>query len=188
MWMLGASLIGHSISGQHVTTPAQSHSGIRATVISSEPSSEIQITLSGTIQNGALVLPVVLTQNVGGHTVTIKGSAMLDTGDQMAVTVDGTALEEAGEIPSNSVTIYGFGGSSQVRQYLDISIAPAQLSDAPFVSNITAYGGEEVIDQAVGGSAAQGTPYVACIGLPVLSQGTLVVHGNRWSWTYTPLM
>ncbi|MCL6488409.1 MAG: hypothetical protein K6T76_05670 [Alicyclobacillus mali] len=179
MWMMGLSLMGHSISGHY-------HNSLQATVISDAPSTGIQIELSGSIENGAFVLPVVVTQDVGGHLVTLKGNAMLDTGDQMAVTIDGTALEAAGGTPSSEATIYRFGGSSQVRQYADITIAPAQLPDAPFVSNITAYGGEEVIDQAVGGSAAQGTPYVACIGLPVLSQGTLVVHGNTWSWTYTP--
>lgn len=132
MWMMGLSLMGHSISGHY-------HNSLQATVISDAPSTGIQIELSGSIENGAFVLPVVVTQDVGGHLVTLKGNAMLDTGDQMALTIDGPALEAVGGVPSNSATIYGFGGSSRVWQYADISVAPAQLPDAPFGSDIMAY-------------------------------------------------
>ena len=143
------------------------------------------VTLTGAITNGMMTLPVIVSQTANGRTVSVTGLAMLDTGNTGPAVIDGLALQQAGGTPTGTATGIGFGGSFTASLYNGVTIAPQADPQAPFLANQNQVpSGVETIDQAVSGSAV--SPFVANLGLPLLDQGTLTIHGTTWTWTYTP--
>lgn len=143
------------------------------------------VTLTGTITNGTMTLPVIVSQTANGRTVSVTGLAMLDTGNNGPAVIDGAALQQAGGTPAGTATGVGFGGTFTASLYNGVTIAPQADPQAPFLANQNQVpSGVETVDQAVSGSAV--SPFVANVGLPVLDQGTLTIHGATWTWTYTP--
>lgn len=157
---------------------------VTATPATTAPSSR-SVTLTGTINHGAILLPVTIAQKVQGQWITIQGQALVDTGNEWAVSINGTALSQAGGIASGTASGIGFGGSFSTAAYDHIWVIPTADPHSPLLADQpNVPGGVGRMDQQLSGSAT--SPFVADIGLPLIDQGTFTIHGSSWTWTYTP--
>lgn len=175
----------HSGQEFHGPVPPQDetlHTPISATPQSS-PHPSATITLTGPEQYGGYAFfPVIIWQHTQGRWVSVRGNALLDTGGG-GIVVDGTQLGRAG-MQNTGQTVEQFGVGSAPATGTDwpgLYVAPVADPQDYILANQTEPSG---LGPAIN---RDGTDEVINLGGSVIDQGQFTVHGNQWTWTYTPV-
>ena len=148
---------------------------------SPSPSQSNTVTVSGSIVNGQAFLPVIIWQNTAQGWIHETGQALLDTGGTNQNILNGTALTQAGgqDNPGLGTIQQGGIGAGTVTGYYwpQIFVTPLANPQAYFIANQTLTSGlGPLVDQQE----------ILNIGLGTLDHGQFMVHGDTWTWTYTP--